>query len=49
MKLFKYAALLALAAVPLLLIQKKAAPANGTSAGGPVETENIFDYELKAD
>jgi hypothetical protein len=49
MKLFKYAALLALAAVPLLIVQKKA-PANGQKpAGETVDTDSIFEYELKAE
>jgi len=49
MKLLKYATLLAIAAVPLLLIQKKTAPKDETSAGATVDTDKIFDYDLKAD
>jgi len=44
MKVLKYAALLALAAIPLLLVKKeKQKPAE------VVESDHIFDAELSAD
>ncbi len=47
MKFFKYLALLALASVPLMLIDKKKQEVR-VAAGSPVD-DDIFEHDLRAD
>jgi hypothetical protein len=48
MRLFRYAAAFAVAAIPFVLFRKRR-PLPGPSGAQVVETDHIFDLELRAD